>query len=203
MTGTAKERFEVLGIDDYAPDPTENLVDFNNIPALRGILPDIDVHLGRFVVLLDGAPSDNTIAVPGCIAGVCRVDLNIGTNDAWMTLADVKDGDSGKLESSLVGSAQILEKESGTGTVKAIVRLGNLVRPQYWGTLDEDMGSGETKTVSILTGSSLTDSNTNVEANGKLIPSGQELVTGADVIVQQFENGVWYVVNSDTCPTDV
>lgn len=120
-TNSACSIYEVLGIDGSYYDPATALSSFKQgEPILKGILPDINVHVGKFAVLLEPLPAGSVGAA--CICGVCQVQINVvDANDEY---ADVKDG-SKILQSATTGSARILYKQPGTGTVWAIVRLCN------------------------------------------------------------------------------
>lgn len=119
-TGSDVDRFGVLGIDDVAIDPSTNLDEFQARIYLIGVTPSLSSHKGKFVVCRDAIPDGET--GKAWISGVCPAYVNI--NDADDTSCDVKDGDATQLDSSPgTGSAQILWKESGTGSKWAIIRF--------------------------------------------------------------------------------
>ena len=119
-SGGALARFDILGISGVVPVYADNNDAFKAGPALTGATPDIDDHAGKFVVLL--APCADDEFAQAMIMGttVCRVNVT----DAKHDYADIKDASATELYSGLGGSAQILWKESGTGTKLAYVRLG-------------------------------------------------------------------------------
>jgi hypothetical protein len=69
-----------------------------------------------------------------------------------------------------------------------------------WGKLDEDLGQGETKTMSVWSDNPLAVQAQNVEVTDWLMASGKEIVTGAKLGCINV-NGQWIPIVSDTCPT--
>ena len=136
VSDTDVAQFGILGIHDILFTPTDNELGFKERPALCGTTPDADLHTGKFVVCLDPIPcavAEDPEAEPpitGSSAGIGRALLvgatpvQIDVIDEDHAYADVKDGDSTQLQSCGSGAAQILYKESGTGTKWAVVRLG-------------------------------------------------------------------------------
>jgi hypothetical protein len=119
-SGSAVDRFAVLGITGLAITPTENANEFRNTPTLTGGTPTTASHLGKFVITLEPI---STGKIGRCLlSGICPVQINMLT--AGVLWADVKDSDGTKLQSNPLGSAQILYVESGTGAKWALVRLG-------------------------------------------------------------------------------
>ena len=118
-SGSDVDRFGVLGISDIVISPTDNPTGFGNQVALVGVTPDADDHEGRFVIV--AAPiADGRIGLAR-VHGVSWVQVDV--TDAGHQYAEVKDGDATMLASGETGSAQILWKESGTGTKWAVVRF--------------------------------------------------------------------------------
>ncbi len=132
-------RFSILGIDpdNVFPTPTDNLGGFQAGPLLYGETPEEETHFGSFVVLLEPAPADGIVAA--CVSGMCVCKVNITDENA--TRADVKDDDEVCLDGTGVGAAQILWRESGTGVVWAVVRIGNIDGMKVAFTMTEDMGA--------------------------------------------------------------
>ena len=57
-SGQVRNRFDVLGISDVFPSPTDNLNAFKSGPVLHGVTPTA-AYRGRFAVLLEpAAPGD-------------------------------------------------------------------------------------------------------------------------------------------------
>jgi hypothetical protein len=91
---------------------------FQDQPVLSGGLP---TGGSSFVVAVEPIAAGKIGRV--AVAGVVQAKINI--TDASHTFAAAKDGDLTQLASASSGEAQILWKESGTGTSKwAIVRFG-------------------------------------------------------------------------------
>ena len=121
-SGSARERFDVLGIDAPVVSPSANLTTFQTQVAVDGITPVDPDHRGRFVVLLD--PLAAGAIGRAYISGACPAKLYV--EDDGHTYADIADGDPTALASGGSGSAQILWREGGTGAQWGIVRLSNL-----------------------------------------------------------------------------
>ena len=125
-SGAARAPFEVLGLGAALPTPTDNLDLFRERVGFEGVTPDIELHAGKFCVLLEPAAA-GAVAF-AAVAGVCPVKVDV--TDAAHEYADVADGEGGYLASAARGAAQILWKQDGTGQKWAIVRLGSPPAPQ-------------------------------------------------------------------------
>ncbi len=112
-------RFSALAIDSVFPDPSDNAIDFANGPILRGITPTASTDPGNFCVLLE--PALDKAIVRACVAGVCVAKINV--NDADDSTCGVST--TAVLQSGKQG-AQILWKETGTGTKYAVIRIGSV-----------------------------------------------------------------------------
>jgi hypothetical protein len=120
-SGTARERFEVLGVDRPIFTPSDNLATFQNEVLLVGVQPVREDHAGRFVVLLE--PLGAGQIGRAVVSGVCPVQLSV--TEESDTFAEIEDGTCHSLKSAGSGSATILWKEPGTGAHKwGVVRLG-------------------------------------------------------------------------------
>ncbi len=130
-SGGALSRNAVLGIEDPIFTPGDASLDaFMREVTFRAITPDITKHKRRFCVLLDPAPIDGVVRA--YLAGVCQVKVDVG--DQSHEYATIKNAESGHLDSSRYGYAQILWREGDEGTPYgdaydtglqwAIVRLG-------------------------------------------------------------------------------
>jgi hypothetical protein len=113
-------RFGVLGIDQPLFTPTANIEEFKNRVVLQCSSPSVASHTGKFVIAAEPIASGQIGTA--FITGVCVAKVEItSANDVY---ADVK-ASAAELKTGSSGLAQILWKESGTGTGKwAIVRLG-------------------------------------------------------------------------------
>ena len=137
-SGSDLGRFSVLGLDGPVYTPSDNEDEFVNHVALSGSTPDEADHLGGFCVLMEPL-ADGAIG-RACILGVCPVKVDVV--DADHPYADIKDGDSGQLESGWSGAARILWKEAGTGSKWAYVGLGaGSDRAQFQATVIAQPGS--------------------------------------------------------------
>lgn len=130
-SGANLPRNSVLGLEDPIFTPGDSSLDaFLREVTFRGATPDIAMHKRRFCVLIDPAPMD--VVVRAYVAGVCPVKVDVG--DASHEYAGIADAETGNLESSRYGFAQILWREGdegygygdgyATGLQWAIVRLG-------------------------------------------------------------------------------
>jgi len=119
-SGSDVGRFAVLGIDSPVITPTDNADEFKNRVALAGVTPTEASHWGAFVVTLEPIAAGEIGRA--CAAGVCPAKVYV--TDTTHAFADVSDGQAGYLASAETGAAQILWRETGTGEVWAIVRLG-------------------------------------------------------------------------------
>jgi hypothetical protein len=108
----------VLGISGVVFDAATAEDQFKTDPVLKGITPTDD-HNGKFAILIEPLPA-NAIG-RAVLSGVWCVEINVTDEDH--EYADVSDG-SHYLMSGVAGSAQILDKASGTGLQWAHIRLG-------------------------------------------------------------------------------
>jgi len=126
MTGAAQSRFAILGLDVPVFDDADNLNEFQNRPAFDGVVPTTS-HAGRWCVLLEDLPYDATdpnLAIGrAALAGIVPAQVNVV--DTADTRAESTPGTTSYLTSDPAGSAQILWKQTGTGTKWAIVRIGD------------------------------------------------------------------------------
>jgi hypothetical protein len=103
-SGSDVARYGVLGIGGLLIKPTDNEAEFLNRVLLSGVTPDVDLHQGKFAVLLK--PLANGAMGPAVIDGIGQVMVRM--LDEIHGYADVADGDDAKLESGATGSAQLL-----------------------------------------------------------------------------------------------
>lgn len=193
-SGADRKKFQILGfsassltIDDESWDTAEF------VPA--GVTPAFPGHLGKFCVLDDHCPDgDYGTAL---FAGVClaRVDIVHESH----RFADVTNGDGTKLTSREFGGAEILARETGTGTKLVWVRLGAWHAPNLWGTLDAAIGAGETKVVSI-TNNAFSDTGRNVDAKCPWLEGSESLPLGTRVYLGvNRDAGIHEIVEAKHC----
>ena len=192
-----RQRFDVLGIDSVIFTPTDNLPEFQNRPAIKGITPNKDDHVGKFVVLLE--PVADGLIARASIGGLCVARLDVTSDEEWYGYADIKDTDAEKLKGAPQGAAQVLWKEDGVGTRWAVVRLGT---PQgetsYWGKLDAALSSGGSATVSIYWKYALVDSGNKVTAYAPpLLTSGSINSSKWVEVTYRPDAQKWYVTGAE------
>jgi hypothetical protein len=119
-SGADRARFELLGLGDplFAPDTAPD--EFQSRVCLKGVALVAADHRQSFCVLQEPVASGEMGL--GLVWGVtpCQVDVRLAT-DAF---AGVTTAEYGKLSGG-DGGAQILWKESGTGTKWAVVLVGS------------------------------------------------------------------------------
>ncbi len=103
VSGQDQPRFAVLGITGPLIKPTENPTEFYGRVVLKAGVPQ-DGHVARFVVLLE--PLKANAFGRACVSGVCvvKVKMNAETDG----YAEVKTGQTDKLESAAAGSAVLV-----------------------------------------------------------------------------------------------
>jgi len=121
LSGSDRERFDVLGIDDVFPQPSANPSGFKSGPVLHGVTPAETDHRGKFAILLEPAKPDAIVSAVVAGVTVARVSFT----DPSAGFAEVADYDAGALKAGSDGSAAILWKEGGTGIRWCVIRLGN------------------------------------------------------------------------------
>jgi hypothetical protein len=114
------DRYGVLAVPDvlYAPDGTLGLEAFLRQPILKGSAPAADCD--PFVVAQQPIP----VGAAGWAMAVGVTPVQISVADAADTHADSSSDETTLLASGKAGPARILYKQSGTGTVWAVVCLG-------------------------------------------------------------------------------
>jgi hypothetical protein len=123
-----RDVFEVLGIDAPMVLPSESEGDFANRLALDCDTPAAADHTGKFVVLLEPIPAGK--CGRAVLSGLTQVHLEM--TDEAHGFADVKDADATVLASCAAGAAQILWRDSTSGSDWAVVRLGVPPAPFSW-----------------------------------------------------------------------
>lgn len=220
MSGGARKRFDVLGIDDVFPSPAEQsgadpgrdarIAAFKNGPVLHGVTPTLEDHFANWAILLEPArdkvmSGDVQVAaegiVPAVVSGltVCRVNVVRGTD----TFAEMDNGDTESLVSAPGGSAKILWKEAGLGLKLAAVRIG-IPYGRTWGVLATTLATGSVAAMAPIqrTGNQQWTDSENVPTINVYAPppqflSGSEtVITGTEVRAELFPDGLWYVTGA-------
>lgn len=118
----------IVGVNALSIDPATNLQSFRNKDAFQGVVPDCAQHAGRFAVTLE--PIKNNEFGHAIYSGIATADVDI--KHALHRYCDVSDGNVGRLESCLWGSAMLLGQEVGLGVKRCKVLLSGQIRQGAW-----------------------------------------------------------------------
>jgi hypothetical protein len=140
-TGSARQQFDLLGIDGPLVAPGGNEHEFRSRVAIKGVTPAQDAHNCRFVIMAEPLAAGKI--GKAFAAGVCQVRLSVDEDKDWL-FAEIDDGECSHLVPSLDGSVSILWREGGTGVQWAIVRLGQQVKQILFGKPTAEYTSGVT-----------------------------------------------------------
>lgn len=198
-SGVNVDRFGVLGITDSVLDPTYSLNEFCDPHKIyfEGDEPATPDHYGKFVILAQPLKDDQ---IGWAFAsGVCVVKVDYTYSDS--PYADIKDGDDGLLLADEGGAAQVLWKETGTGTKWSIVRLGHPTYPTIRGKLDADLNAGSSAAFSVWEGATLADSGRNVTLYDWFITTGKKIASGTKCSAV-WNSGKWYLEVPAACEED-
>lgn len=133
-SGSARARFDVMGIDSIVFEPATKLLQFQNDAVFSCVTPTSE-HEGKFVILLEPLPVDasgNGEIGKAVASGVSVVQIDV--NDVDHEYAEASAGIH-RLESRASGSAQILWKDAGTGAQWARVRFPDAAAMSTYGGL--------------------------------------------------------------------
>lgn len=124
-TASTLPRFGVVQLDGpvFDPSTTANEEDFVSRTVFRGVAPNASLGFGLFGVATSPVAAGKI--GQAFIDGI--VGIKIRVRDALHNSADAPRGADGLLTSCYGGAAEILWKQSGTGTRYAMVRLGRHV----------------------------------------------------------------------------
>jgi len=111
-SGSDRDRFEVLGLDEPVFPPEDNTADMSHGPVMSAVTPVDPDHLGAFVVLLEPIAS-GTIG-RAMIQGAVPVQVDFVDTDP-NTHADISDGVAANLKAMATGSARILWRTGDPG----------------------------------------------------------------------------------------
>ena len=140
-SGSDQERNYILGIDGIEISPTDNADEFKANPVFTCSTPATATHTHQAVVLAE--PIANGAYGRAHAAGLAICQINV--TDAAHIYAQLTDGDATKLTSDATQGFPILWKDSGTGTLWAVIRLAFRGMTLAWTEL--------TDAVTISTGS--------------------------------------------------
>lgn len=110
---------EIIGLDSVLITPTDGLATFKRRVLMSGKKPTTASHTNKFAIAAQAIPDGKIGLAYADGYAVCQIDVG----DSSDTHADVKNNDFTQLESGTSGTAQIIWKESGTGTKWAVVRI--------------------------------------------------------------------------------
>jgi len=120
MVGTGDcPRCGIIGPGDFVFSPSDNLEGFRNQPIIEGWAPNGSI-VGPFLIALEPIAYHRIGRAVVSGLAVCQIEVT----DTEHYYADVIGSDFTKLTSKDIGSAEIICRESGTGTKWAVVRLG-------------------------------------------------------------------------------
>jgi hypothetical protein len=111
-SGSDRDRFEVLGLDEPVFPPEDNTADMSRGPVMSGVYPVDPDHLGAFVVLLE--PIASGAVGRAMIQGAVPVQVDFA-DTAPNTWADISDGVAANLKAMATGSARILWRTGEPG----------------------------------------------------------------------------------------
>lgn len=202
-SGSDVARFGILGIDGIisAINPTDDLAAWKNEPVLSGNTPDTDDHYGKFVVLVEPL-ADDAIGW-GLASGVVPVQISFTYSDS--PYADITNSDATKLTADEGGAAQVLYKETGTGTKWTLCRIGTPHRPVIRGKLDADLNSGSSATMSVWAGATLADTGRNVtvyDASSLPAITASKKIASGKGLSASWHDGKWHLLTPYACEVD-
>lgn len=175
--GDLTDDFNIVGIDGPVFTHSDNADEFKYRWALDAVDPVSTYEQCWGIV--PGPVASGEIA-RGIIGGVSPVQIEVTDSDhEW---AKITAGDSSKLTSAMTGSANILWKEAGTGTLWGLVRWPIAYQPP---TLDA------TATSTITAGgtgtATLTESGESITAHLTHITGGENITSGKNIRVRWNE----------------
>jgi hypothetical protein len=191
----AVDRFGILGITDSVLNPTYSANEFKRHYCLEGDTPVAPDHYGKFAVLAQPL-AVNAIGW-ATVSGICVATVDYDYDD--QPYADIKPDDDRELAGA-EGGVQVLWKESGTGSLLSILRLGVPYWPILRGKLDGDLTQASgSATMSIWEGTTLADSGRNVTVyDPGAITSGKKIASGVG-LTASFTAGKWYLLTPYAC----
>lgn len=146
-SGSAVDRFGILGITGFLIDPATNLPAFKNRPVLTGDAP-VASDQERFAILQQ--PCDAGAIADGLLVGLTPVRISvIDTSDDY---CDLIAGDTTFLESGPCGSDWIVYKQPGEGIVWGLVVHGVQGSQFVLGKTSGAINKGSSGTVDLYRG---------------------------------------------------
>jgi len=203
-TGSDLDRFSVVGLDVPIVLHSDDADKFLEVPAFSGVTPTVASHKNKFAVLTQ--PASMTSVAVGVAAGVVMVQLNV--LDAGHTWADVDDTHTADLKTSASpAGAQILWKESGTGTgIWSIIRIGGgSGESTLWGKVSVIWSPGTgVITLTPCSGSGVPTGAADITANPEFGAAAQYCGYQVGDIVPYYDqkgDGTLFVLRTNKLPT--
>jgi len=201
-TGEDRDRFQIVGLGGPVFTPTDNESDFfNGGWALKGELPDVELHAGKFGVLLEPCLANGFAHC--LIHGLALCRLEVPDDTTTIESADIDDGDATHLIDG--DAAKVLWHEPGDPTPAdkwAIVLLGGGAGARIArARLTADLAWEGSATAVYRTGApgSVVDGTATITVYDDLLNTGDDpLLSGSKVIIAQFD-GHWWVI-AVSCP---
>lgn len=191
-TGANQSRGAILAVDGPLITPTANQTEFNARVAFNGIVPTASYH-GRFVVLREAIPNGQLglAAIDGVVQTVVEI------SHTWLKRADVTASSTAKLTAKPEGTAEILWIESGTGTKKALVRLGACRDAVVFGKPTATIAAGSSGTVKVWNAGSET-TYTIPSVQFSWMTGGEQITSGKQVMATWFTDElVWRITGAE------
>lgn len=197
-TGAAVPRWGVLGVENMLEISPQSgysqEASFQEMPCVRGGVPTADTA-GRFVIALEPIPLNGIGRAAA--AGVVAVKLHIVT--AGDGFARPKPGTVSEMISG-GGPAEILWKQSGTGTGKwALIKFGGGgTTHRLCKSPSESFPKGTIKTLAVWEdGTPPGETQTSAAYVHDVVNKYADIVAGKWVSVALHGNGRWYVVSAE------
>jgi hypothetical protein len=191
-TGADLARFHALGIGDPLFSPTDNADTFKNQFAFDGA--DMAAgYFGKFAVAQEAIPADGYgLAL---VSGLTVAEITVGheTHDR----ADVDPAGGARLLSAYYGAAEIVWKETGTGTKWAVLRIGSWESPSVKAISAASIAADGSGSVTIQRNGVACET---VTAWLDWMHSGIAVANGVELLVQFFRDQNKWVILGAECP---
>jgi len=195
-SGSDREQWDVLGVkqtDGLVVTAAEN--DQESIDqrfVLVGEAPAWPDHIGRWAMCIEQIPdgSIGLVALGGIIAA--QITVVHADHDRADILYNGGSGGNGQLESDWQGAAEILTKQSGTGTKWAVLRIADWSYTALQGVAQATIGADSSGAVQIEWGGSASE--TKAAVWNDHLHGGNAVGNGKDVSVNfNRSRGRWWI----------
>jgi hypothetical protein len=190
-SGGQIDRGEVLEIGSFLLATTE----WGQSASLwfTGETPAPDGTLG-IAVALEDVP-DESIGIFQ-VSGICLAKVAI--NHAQHYWADVSSSNT-TLQTKWHGRAEILQRETGSGTKWALVRLGQMFRGPIKGVCVSTITAGSSGSVRISWGGATSSPSNSVTAWLDWMHNGRNASAGAECLIHWFPDQQKYIITEVEC----